>query len=587
MTFNPDNEVVLFGKTEFRNSVQHFGIKLDDRRRHMYVIGKSGMGKSELLKTLAIQDIKDGRGLCFMDPHGDSVYDLLDYIPPERVKDVIFINPADMQYPVGFNVMEQVSFDQRHLVADGMMAVFKKIWVDAWSARMEYILNNTILALLEAPGSTLLGINRMLAEKDYRRHVVEQVSDPEVKAFWTQEFAKYTDKFASEATAAIQNKVGQFVSNSLIRNLVGQEKSTFNMREAMDQRKIVLVDISKGRIGEDASRLLGAMIITKIQLAAMSRVDIPKNERADFTLIVDEFQNFATASFANILSEARKFNLSLVVAHQYVKQLDEAVSDAVFGNVGTLISFRVGAEDAELLEKEFLPEFMATDIVNLGFRQIYLKLMIDGVTSHAFSAMTMDTPAKQENSTRDEVIEYSRTMYTHPRAEVEAAIAKWREPMVSAYVPRDDRPRDDRPPRQDAPFPSESRATGKPLPPREQPPRRDDRPPRRDGGQQRRDDRGPRPPRPSSGRPSEGKRDDRGPRQDRPQQQPRQQEQAAAPKQGVTLGELIQGAVDFKGRKIEPKPQPSDDVPKAEGVSVRYAADEDLKALIAKALGKK
>jgi len=531
MPAHDDNEVVLFGKTEFRNSVTNFGIKIDDRRRHMYIIGKSGMGKSELLKTLAIQDIRDGRGVCFMDPHGDPVYDLLDYIPPERVKDVIFINPADMQYPVGFNVMEQVGFDQRHLVADGMMAVFKKIWVDAWSARMEYILNHTILALLEAPDSTLLGINRMLAEKEYRKRVVEQVSDPEVKAFWTQEFAKYTDKFASEATAAIQNKVGQFVSNSLIRNLVGQAKSTFNMREAMDQGKIILVDISKGRIGEDASRLLGAMIITKIQLAAMSRVDIPKHERTDFTLIVDEFQNFATASFANILSEARKFNLSLVVAHQYVKQLDEAVSDAVFGNVGTIVSFRVGAEDAELLEKEFLPEFMATDIVNLGFRQIYLKLMIDGATSHAFSAMTMDTPPKLEDSTRTEVIEYSRSMYAHPRAEVEATIAAWRAPIEPAgYAPREKST--ERPQRKPAPFPSQSIARSPVRQPVVTP---------------------------------------------RPTQSQAHPQQSTAP-----LEALKSGAVDFRGRAIEPhKP------PVATDVSASFISDAELKNLIAKALGKK
>jgi hypothetical protein len=498
---------------------------------------------------LAIQDIQAGRGVCFMDPHGDPVYDLLDYIPAERVKDVIFINPADMQYPVGFNVMEQVSFDQRHMVADGMMAVFKKIWVDAWSARMEYILNNTILALLEAPDSTLLGINRMLAEKEYRKRVVDQVTDPEVKAFWTQEFAKYTDKFASEATASIQNKVGQFVSNSLIRNLVGQTKSTFNMREAMDQGKIILVDISKGRIGEDASRLLGAMIITKIQLAAMSRVDIPRHERTDFALIVDEFQNFATASFANILSEARKFNLSLVVAHQYIAQLAEEVADAVFGNVGTIISFRVGAEDAEYLEKEFEPEFMATDIVNLGFRQIYLKLMIDGVASHAFSAMTMDTPPKLEQSMRSDVIEYSRTMYSKPRAEVEAAIATWRAPIEPAYAPRE--PSADRPPRRDAPpasqrprgdFPSQSFA--RPMQPRQDftaprpasPPRRDSRPPRRD-------------PQSSS---------------------------------ASTLDSLKGGAVDFKGRAID-----ADKTPHATGASYSSVSSDDLKALIARALGKK
>ena len=458
MVQTPDNQVVLFGKTEFRGLLQHFGIKIDDRRRHMYIIGKSGMGKSELLKNLAIQDIQDGRGICFMDPHGDLINDLLDYIPQERVKDVIYVNPADMQYPIAFNVLEQVSFDQRHLVADGMMAVFKKIWVDQWSARMEYILNYTILALLEAPGSTLLGINRMLAEKDYRHQVVSQVSDPEVKAFWTQEFAKYNDKYAQEATAAIQNKIGQFVSNSLIRNIVGQTNTSFNMRQAMDQRKIILVDISKGRIGEDASRLLGAMIITKVQLGAMSRVDVPRSERPDFTLLVDEFQNFATASFASILSEARKFNLSLIVAHQYVKQLDEAVADAVFGNVGTIITFRVGAEDAELLEKEFMPEFEGQDLVNLGFRNIYLKLMIDGVTSHAFSAMTMDTIPKPEISYRDQVVEYSRSLYAHPRAEAESAIAKWREPIVSESREAHSEPRGERPPMRResrAPFPSQ------------------------------------------------------------------------------------------------------------------------------------
>lgn len=427
-----DNQVVLFGRTEFRSQVTNFGIKLGDRRRHMYIIGKSGMGKSELLKNLAIQDILDGRGLCFMDPHGDLINDLLDYIPEHRVQDVIHVNPADMQFPVAFNVMEKVGFDQRHLVADGMMAVFKKIWEDQWSARMEYILNYTILALLEAEGSTLLGINRMLAEKEYRKSVVDQVQDSEVRAFWLTEFAKYNDRYAQEATAAIQNKIGQFVSNPLIRNIVGQTRTSFNMRTAMDEGKILLVDISKGRIGEDASRLLGAMIITKVQLAAMSRVDIPRQDRKDFTLVVDEFQNFATGSFASILSEARKFNLSLIIAHQYVKQLDETVADAVFGNVGTMIAFRVGAEDAELLEKEFAPEFLATDIVNLGFRDMYLKLMIDGVTSHAFSATTMDTIPKPERSYREEVVSYSRSRYSHPRAEVENSISAWRTPIEEA-----------------------------------------------------------------------------------------------------------------------------------------------------------
>ena len=419
------NDVILFGETNFRNKKVKFGIKLDDRRRHMYIVGKTGMGKSELLKILAIQDIQAGRGFAFIDPHGDPVEDLFGYIPEERIKDVVYFNPADLDYPIAFNVMEQVDPDKRHLVADGVMGVFKKIWVDVWSPRMEYILNNTILALLEIPGSTLLGINRMLAEKDYRNYVVSQLTDPVVKAFWTQEFAKYADRFAAEATAAIQNKVGQFVSSALIRNIVGQSKSTIDMREIMDSQKILLVNISKGRIGEDASRLLGALIITKLQLAAMSRVDIPEPERKDFTLFVDEFQNFATASFVNIMSEARKYRLSLVVGHQYIAQMDEAVKDAVFGNVGTIITFRVGAEDAEVLEKELAPEFLARDIVNLGKREIYIKLIIDGIASRAFSARTMDTPPPLPVNNRDKVIEWSREKYAARREDVEKAIAEW------------------------------------------------------------------------------------------------------------------------------------------------------------------
>ena len=427
-----NNDVVLFGETNFRNKKVTFGIKIDDRRRHIYIVGKTGMGKSELLKTLAIQDIQVGRGLAFVDPHGDPVEDLFDHIPEERVKDVVYINPADLEYPIAFNVMEQVDPDKRHLVADGVMGVFKKIWVDVWSPRMEYILNNTILALLEIPDSTLLGINRMLAEKDFRNYVVSRLTDPVVKAFWTQEFAKYADRFASEATAAIQNKVGQFVSSALIRNIIGQPKSTIDMREIMDGQKILLVNISKGRIGEDASRLLGALIITKLQLAAMSRVDTPEPERKDFTLFVDEFQNFATSSFTNIMSEARKYHLSLVIGHQYIAQMDESVRDAIFGNVGTIIAFRVGAEDAEVLEKELAPEFLAQDIVNLGKREIYIKLMIGGLASRAFSARTMDTPQPLPVDNRQKVIEWSREHYAARREDVEKAIAKWHAPLEAA-----------------------------------------------------------------------------------------------------------------------------------------------------------
>src|SRR3989338_39400 len=420
-----DIDKVLFGVVNFRNREAHFGIKQNDRRRHMYIIGKTGMGKSELQKNIAIQDIQAGRGIAMVDAHGEVTDALLDYIPNERINDVIYINPADVDFPIAFNVMEQAGDDKRHLIADGVMGVFKKVWEDTWSARMEYILHNTILALLETDDATLLGINRMYSDKDYRARVIEQVTDPVVKAFWTQEFAKYTERFAAEATPAIQNKVGQFISSLLIRNIIGQTKSTFDFRQAMDEEKIILVNLSKGKVGEEASRLIGSMIITKLQLAAMSRANIPEHERKDFTLMVDEFQNFATASFASILSEARKYHLSLVVAHQYITQMEEEVRDAVFGNIGTLVTFRVGAEDAEFLEKEFAPDFTANDIVNLAFRQIYLKLTIDGVTSNAFSAMTMDTIAKPAISYREEVIAASRAQYAHPRAEVEKVIAKW------------------------------------------------------------------------------------------------------------------------------------------------------------------
>ena len=440
------NEIVYIGETNFRNKKVRFGIKVDDRRRHMYVVGSTGMGKSEFLKNMAIQDIEAGRGVCFIDPHGDSADALLDFVPEERIKDVIYLNPDDLEFPIAFNVMEGIGFDYRHLVASGLVGVFKKIWgAEAWSGRMEYILNNTILALLEYPDSTLLGINRLMSSKEYRKKVVANITDPIVKSFWTDEFAKYADKFATEATAAIQNKVGQFASNNLIRNILGQPKSKINIRNIMDEGKILIVNVSRGKIGEDASRLLGAFLVTKIQLAAMSRVDIPESERRDFFLYVDEFQHFATESFANILSEARKYHLSLVMAHQYIKQMEEPVMDAVFGNVGTIISFRVGAEDAEFLEKWFQPDFMMNDIVNLGKRSMYLKLMINGVSSKGFSAGTLDRFPKLEKSNREAIIAFSREKYSTPRAIVQKDIAEWAGPIVEEVV-REERKRDDRPP---------------------------------------------------------------------------------------------------------------------------------------------
>ncbi|RJQ31304.1 DUF87 domain-containing protein [Candidatus Parcubacteria bacterium] len=420
-----NNNITYFGETNFRNERKRFGIKRRDRARHMYVIGKTGVGKTTLLENMAIQDILNGEGVGIVDPHGEFAEKMLKFVPENRIEDVLYFAPHDINWPIAFNVMENVDPTQRHLVANGLLGVFKKIWPDVWSPRMEYILNNCILALLEYPDSTLLGINRMLSDKNYRNEVVSNISDPVVKAFWTDEFAKYTDRFMTEAGAAIQNKVGQFISNPLIRNIIGQPKSSFDIRDLMDQKKIFLMDLSKGRIGEENSRLIGAMLITKIYLAAMSRVDVPENERRDFYLYVDEFQNFANESFKDILSEARKYRLNLVLAHQYVAQMDESVKEAVIGNVGTLITFRVGAFDAELLEKEFSPEFTAEDIVSLGFGNIYLKLMIDGMASRAFSAETLPPIKIKAESCEERIIEFSRDSFATSRKEVEDRIAEW------------------------------------------------------------------------------------------------------------------------------------------------------------------
>lgn len=438
MAIDLNKEITYFAKTNFRNQEKKFGIKKPDRSKHMYIIGKTGMGKTTLLENMAVQDILNGEGLGIVDPHGEFAEKMLKFVPPERAKDVLYFAPHDINWPIAFNVMENVDPTQRHLIANGLLGVFKKIWPDVWSPRMEYILNNCILALLEYPNSTLLGINRMLSDRDYRNDVISKITDPVVKAFWTDEFSKYSDRYMTEAGAAIQNKVGQFISNPLIRNIIGQPKSAFDIREIMDNRKIFIMNLSKGKIGEENSRLIGAMLITKIYLAAMSRVDVPEEERPDFYLYVDEFQNFATESFKDILSEARKYHLNLILAHQYIAQMDETVRDAVFGNVGTLITFRVGAYDAEILEREFSPEFTAQDIVNLGFANIYLRLMIDGVASRPFSAKTLPPLMTEKDSFKntEEIIKHSREKYATPKEVVEKNIAMWHSPVVIAVEER-------------------------------------------------------------------------------------------------------------------------------------------------------
>lgn len=419
---NPD--INYFGLVNYRNQNRKFGIKIDDRRRHMYVVGKTGMGKTTILENMVLNDIYAGHGVGLVDPHGDFAEKIIDYIPPHRINDVVYFNPADIDFPIGFNILETVRAEHKHLVASGLMGVFKKIWPDVWSSRMEYILNNTLLALLDYPGTTLLGINRLLADNDYRKRVVANLKDPVVKAFWQNEFASYNDKYRQEAVAPIQNKIGQFLSASVIRNIVAQVKSRINIREIMDSKKIFIMNLSKGRIGEDNSRLLGGMLITKLQLAAMERVDTPEKDRKDFFLYVDEFQNFATESFANILSEARKYRLDLTMAHQYMEQLDETVLAAVIGNVGSILTFRVGSTDAEILAKEFIPTFVEEDLINLPKYHIYLKLMIDGIASRPFSALTLPPIAQTTHST-EKVVKVSRERYAVPRENIEDKIARW------------------------------------------------------------------------------------------------------------------------------------------------------------------
>ena len=419
------DKITIFAKTDTRGKQVPFGIKAKDRQRHMYVIGKTGMGKSTLLENMAAQDILNGEGMAFIDPHGSAIEVLLDYIPEHRLDDVVYFAPFDMDNPVAFNIMEDVGEDTRHLVVSGLMSTFKKIWEDAWSARMEYILTNALLALIEYPDTTLLSVNRMLADKVYRDKVIANVKDPAVKAYWIDEFNNYTERFAAEALPAIQNKIGQFTGNPLIRNIIGQPKSSFDVRKMMDEKKILLINLSKGLVGETNADLIGSMLITKIYLAAMSRADLPAaqmKQMPNFYFYVDEFQSFANSTFANILSEARKYHLNLIIAHQYVAQMEEKIRDAVFGNVGTTIAFRTGPFDAEVLETVFAPQFEAVDLVNLGFAQICLTLMIDGVGSQPFSAVTLPPVQTPSVSHKMMAIKRSQKNYSRPRAEVEQRV---------------------------------------------------------------------------------------------------------------------------------------------------------------------
>lgn len=417
-----DENISAFGLTNFRGINHQFGLLRRDRSRHVYIIGQTGAGKSGMLELLALSDVFYNQGYCIIDPHGDFAIDNLKFIPESRIKDVVYFNPADTAYPIAFNPLEITDPSRKPNICSEVIGVLKRMFGDSWGPRLEHILRYTLLALLDRPETTLLDISRMLTDKDFRKETLDYCHDVTVLQFWKHEFGQWNEKQVNESIAPVLNKVGAFTANPIIRNIIGQPKSSFDIRKIMDEGKILVVNLSKGLIGEDNAGILGAFLVTKVQLAAMSRSDIPDvKDRRPFYLYVDEFQNFATDSFAVILSEARKYGLNLTVANQYVAQMTEPVRDAVFGNVGTTISFRVSADDAPMLVKQFEPTFEASDLLQLNNRHFIISMIIGGEKVPAFSATTLSIPDTPKDNFAA-IIDYSRDCYARPRADVEAEI---------------------------------------------------------------------------------------------------------------------------------------------------------------------
>lgn len=433
-----DDQISAFGVTNFRGINHQFGMLRYDRSRHVYIIGQTGAGKSGLLELFALSDIFHNQGYAIIDPHGDFAINNMKFIPGSRLNDVVYFNPADTAYPLGFNPLEVTNPNQKTNISSEVIGVLKRMFGESWGPRLEYILRYTILALLDRPETTMLDITRMLTDKNFRKETLGYCRDTVVLQFWNVEFASWNDKFVAEAVAPVLNKVGAFTANPIIRNIIGQPKSTFNIRQIMDEGKILIVNLSKGLIGEDNAAILGSFLVTKIQLAAMSRSDIPDiRDRRPFYLYVDEFQNFATDSFATILSEARKYGLNLTVANQYISQMNETVRDAVFGNVGTMISFRVSADDAPILAKQFEPNFEAVDLLQMHNRNFVINMVIGGEKTPAFSARTLELPPSQADNTLH-IIEHSRRMYSRSREDVEKEInaAIMPQPQPQKQSPR-------------------------------------------------------------------------------------------------------------------------------------------------------
>lgn len=395
------DRITYIARTNFRDHRKIFGIKRADRRAHVYVVGKTGTGKSTLLETMIRQDMDAGEGLALFDPHGDLVEKLFDAVPEKRKNDLIYLNAPALDQPYGFNPLGNVSESKRSLAASGLIEVFKKIWSDSWGPRMEHILRNAILALLDRPNSTLADMPRLFDDKSFRRSALFYCHNEPVRYFWLKEYEGYPARLKAEAIAPIQNKVGAFLANPILRRILTQAQTNLNLRQIMDGKKILLVNLAKGKIGEDTAALLGALLVSRFALAALSRANIAESERNDFAMFLDEFQIYTTLSLANMLSELRKYRANLTLAHQFLAQVEPALMSAILGNAGTIISFRIGVEDAEILAKEFYPDFQPTDLMNLPNFNCYVKLMVNGDVSRPFSAVTIKSDDEQRGVTND------------------------------------------------------------------------------------------------------------------------------------------------------------------------------------------
>ncbi len=422
----PVQNARFYGITDYRDKMIKFGIKKEDRRRHMYLLGKTGTGKSLFIQNMVYGDLQDGEGMCIIDPHGELIDDILSFLPPHRLNDVILLDPSDVDYPIGLNMLDIKEGESKELLTDGIVSVFIKLFGNSWGPRLQYILTNTLLTLLHCQNVSLLAVQRILLDRNYRIFLLKQVKDPFILKFWEEEYEQMAknQKLIAETLSPIQNKVGRFLSSPLVRNMIGQVNSSIDLRDIMDSGKILLVNLSQGKIGEENSSLLGGMLITRLYTNAMQRANVSSNERRDFYLYVDEFQNFATDTFVKILSEARKYSLNLMVTHQFIDQISPDIQDAVFGNVGTLINYVVGPKDATRLEKEYTPHLSADDLVNLERFSFVNKLMIDGAQSKPFTGKLI-LPNYPKTGIKEQIKQSSRDKYASNREDIESKLNKW------------------------------------------------------------------------------------------------------------------------------------------------------------------